>query len=382
MQKLTYILINVAETLLRMLPLSCKTGVIRIGRPGRDAPVFLTCNYHLTVERVKRALRGLDCYLLVANSRGVNVWCAAAGGLFTDHDVISALKTSGIEDLVDQREVILPQLAAAGIETRIVREKTGWQTIWGPVYAQDIPAFLADQQQKTAEMRQVRFPLSDRIEMSVAWAFPISVIAALVLLVFWRTAILPLVLLVWGISLLVFIAFPLYARWLNVKRERVRSAAFDFGRGGIQLILWGLCLLVLAVLALRLNSFGWGDVLHWGLITLVVVLVVSIDLSGSTPVLKSGLHPDRLFQVSLDREKCIACGICERVCPRNCFQIDHQQHIETMPGAARCVQCGACIVQCPVDALSLHGPKGEVVLPEMIRKFKLNLMGSRATRDV
>jgi NAD-dependent dihydropyrimidine dehydrogenase PreA subunit len=197
----------------------------------------------------------------------------------------------------------------------------------------------------------------------------------------WRAATLPFVLLVWDISLLVFTAFPLYERWLNVKRKRVGLIAFDLGRGGIQIILWGLCLLVLAVLALFSNTFGWCDVLRWGLAALAVVLVVSIDLSGSTPVLKSGLHPDRLFQVSLDKEKCIACGICERVCPRNCFQIDHQRHMETMPGAARCVQCGACIVQCPTDALSFHGPKGEVVSPETVRTFKLDLMGSRATRN-
>jgi NAD-dependent dihydropyrimidine dehydrogenase PreA subunit len=381
MQELKYVLINVLETLLRMLPLPCKAGVIRIGQPGRDAPVLLTCNYHLTVTRMKRALHGLDCYLLVANSRGVNVWCAATGGLFTHHDVISALKTSGIEGLVERREVILPQLAAAGIEARVVDEKTGWKTTWGPVYAQDIPAFLANWQQETAEMRQVRFPLRDRIEMAVAWAFPISVIAALVLLFLWRAAILPLALLVWGISLLVFAAFPLYERWLEVKHKRVGSIAFDFGRGGIQIILWGLCLLALIALAVLFDRFGWGDVLRWGLATLVVVLVVSIDLSGSTPVLKSGLHPDRLFQVSLDKEKCIACGICERVCPRNCFQTDRQRQMETMPGAARCVQCGACIVQCPTDALSFHGPKGEVVSPEVVRTFKLNLMGSRAARN-
>jgi len=85
-----------------------KTGLIRIGNPDRSSLVFLTCNYHLTLERVKRALEGIDCYLLVSNSRGVNVWCAATGGLFTNHDVVSVLKTSGIEELVDQRIVVLP----------------------------------------------------------------------------------------------------------------------------------------------------------------------------------------------------------------------------------------------------------------------------------
>jgi NAD-dependent dihydropyrimidine dehydrogenase PreA subunit len=382
MASLRYVLINVLETLLRMLPLPRKTGVIAIGHPGRHSPVLLTCNYHLTVERVKKALRGLDCYLLVANSRGVNVWCAAAGGLFTHHDVISALKTSGIEDLVEQREVILPQLAASGIEARQVQQQTGWRVIWGPVYARDVPAFLQDPRHKPPAMRQVSFPLRDRVEMAAAWAFPISAIAALVLLLVWRAALWPLVLLVWGIALLAFASFPLYARRLDAKHDRVGLVFFDFGRGGIQLILWGLCVLALVAVALLSDGFGWGDVLRWGVATLVLVVIVSIDLSGSTPVLKSGLQGDRLLRVRLDAGKCKGAGACEQVCPRNCFAVDRGEHTASMPGAERCVQCGACIVQCPFDALAFVDPAGTTIPPETIRRFKLNMMGERRRSGV
>ncbi len=94
MKLLTYAAVNVVETLLRVFPLPTKTGLIKIGSPDRNSPVFLTGNYHLTVQRVKRSLSGMDTYLLVANSRGINVWCGAAGGHFTNHSVISVLKTS------------------------------------------------------------------------------------------------------------------------------------------------------------------------------------------------------------------------------------------------------------------------------------------------
>ena len=202
-------------------------------------------------------------------------------------------------------------------------------------------------------------------------------VAALVLLFVWRAALWPLVLLVWGIALLAFASFPLYARRLNVKHDRVGLVFFDFGRGGIQLILWGLCVLVLVALALLSDSFGWGDVLRWGVATLVLVVIVSIDLSGSTPVLKSGLQGDRLLRVRLDTDKCKGAGACEQVCPRNCFEVDRQEHTATMPGAERCVQCGACIVQCPFDALAFADPTGGVIPPETIRRFKLNMMGER-----
>lgn len=103
MSLLRYLLKNLLGTLLRFAPLPYRVGLFKIGTPDRGSPVILTCNYCLTVERVRRAPKGVNAYLLVANSRGVNVWCAAAGGLLTSHSVISALKTSGIGELVDHR---------------------------------------------------------------------------------------------------------------------------------------------------------------------------------------------------------------------------------------------------------------------------------------
>ena len=79
---------------------------------------------------------------LCVNEHGINVWCAASGGHFTQHSVISILKTSGIEQLEDHRKVILPQLAAPGIEARVVTQKSGWKIIWGPVSADDIHEFV------------------------------------------------------------------------------------------------------------------------------------------------------------------------------------------------------------------------------------------------
>ena len=98
---------------------------------------------------------------------------------------------------------------------------------------------------------------------------------------------------------------------------------------------------------------------------------------GSTPVYKSGLHEDRFLKVILKEEKCKAAGFCEEVCPRNCYEVNSSRHIATMPRANQCVQCGACIVQCPYDALYFESPKGEIIPPETVRKFKLNLIGKR-----
>ena len=111
-----------------------------------------------------------------------------------------------------------------------------------------------------------------------------------------------------------------------------------------------------------MDVFTWGFVFQWGFISFVIIMMISIDLMGSTPVYKSGLHEDRFLRVFIDREKCKGAGFCEQVCPRNCYQVDKKHHVATMPRADQCVQCGACIVQCPFDALCFKNPEGEVVL--------------------
>ena len=380
MNTVGFIAANIIETLLRLFPFPARTGLIRIGSPDRNSPVLLTCNYHLTVTRVKRLLRGMDAYLLVANSRGINVWCAATGGLFTNHDVISVLKTSGVEELVDHRHVILPQLAAAGVEAKVIQKKTGWRVIWGPVHARNIPVFVQNDLKKSPNMRQVEFPLLQRIEMAIAWAFPISLILALISLPFWPEAVFPLILLVWGLALVIYAFFPFYEARLRLDRKRKGPAIFSFERVGIQLILWIASILAFIAYGNASGQLSWGFMLRWSVVSLIVIIVLCIDFSGSAPVIKSGLHEDRLFTIVIDTEKCKGAGFCEQVCPRDCYAIDQNHHKATMPGAERCVQCGACIVQCPFDAISFKNPNGETILPETIRRFKLNLMGERAVK--
>lgn len=382
MKQFTYIIVNIIETLLRVFPIPCKPGIVKIGKPDEKSPVFLTCNYHLTVERVKKALEGINCYLLIANSNGHNVWCGSTGGHLTNHDVISILKTSGIEELVSHKNIVLPQLAATGIESRIIKKKTGWKSIWGPVYARDIPAFIENNYKKTQKMQAVKFPLVQRIEMATMWAFPFSVVVAIITLLFWRSIFLPLTSLVLLLPFFIFGFFPLYSKWLNPKKKgtifSTYTVVFDFGR--IPLLLWGIFLFGLIIYSLLINIFTWNFILKWGFISLVLFFIISLDLMGSTPIYKSGLHEDRFLKVILDEKRCKGAGFCEQVCPKNCYKVDRKRHIVTIPKAEQCVQCGACIVQCPFDALSFITSSGEIIAPETIRMFKLNLIGKRVIK--
>ena len=162
MNLVKYVLVNIVETLLRMFPFPCKTGMIKIGNPDRNSPVFLTCNFHLTVERVKQALKGMDCYLLVANSRGINVWCAAGKGTFGTDELVYRIEITGLRQITDKRRLILPQLGAPGVSAHEVKKRSGFNVEYGPVRANDIPEYLKTKH-VSREMRKIRFDFIDRL---------------------------------------------------------------------------------------------------------------------------------------------------------------------------------------------------------------------------
>ena len=371
-----YGLITILETMLRLFPFPTKTGYQRIGHPNADSPVLLTCNFHLTVLRLKRATRGLHYHLLVANSKGINVWCAATGGYLNNHSVISVIKTSGIEDKVNHKTIILPQLAATGVEIKEVKKKTGWTILWGPVYAKDISRFFELNFKSTTSMKTIEFKFSQRIEMAIMWIFLISVI----LMPIWAPLYKLEAIFLFGqiilTTLLVYITFPLYAKVFQKEKKR-KKAFFSLNNSIVFLInlIYASLGLILYVVVYK-HDTSW-ILIRWSIVSFLIVLMMNFDLKGTTPIYKSDSHTDKLFNVKIDKEKCKGAGVCIEVCPRNCYRMDENIKQVTAPRQQYCVQCGACIVQCPLDALYFINKKGEIIKPEIVRKYKLNLMGKR-----
>ncbi len=363
---------------LRFLPIPVKTGLVRIGHPGRNSPVLVTGNYLLTVSRLRRALKGTDAYLLVANSHGINVWCAAGGGHLTHHQVISQLKVTGIEQLVDHRTLILPQLAATGVDGRQIRKSTGWRTVWGPVYARQLPAFLADIKQKPSRFREVRFPLHQRLEMAAVWALPTALVLYGILSWLWPAAAPAGAAVCLLLALTLFAAYPLYEPLMRPARRLFRS--MPFAAGGLQQILILLATAVLVAVFFMVPGVSPLHLLRWELLLIVIIGVLTLDLPGSTPITKSWTHADRVWHISLFPERCKRAGDCVAVCPRNCLELPPELGPVLIARPERCIRCGACVVQCPFDALYFLNEKGEAILPGTVRTHKLNLWGQRAVR--
>jgi len=137
-------------------------GLYAVGNPNDESPVLVTANYKLTFDRLRSQLGGRDGWLVVLDTKGVNVWCSAAKGTFGTDEVVRRIEATRLSEVVSHSVLVLPQLSAVGVCAREVLKRTGFRPVFGPVCATDLPAFL-DAGMKTPEMRLVRFPLRDRL---------------------------------------------------------------------------------------------------------------------------------------------------------------------------------------------------------------------------
>ena len=142
---------------------SVEPGIYAVGNPDADSPVFVSANYKMSFDRLRSELIGRDGWILVLDTKGINVWCAAGKGTFGTEELVNRIGAVGLSDIVTHRTLIVPQLGAPGVSAHKVKQQTGFGVVYGPVRAKDLPAFLDAGNKATQEMRRVTFPLKDRI---------------------------------------------------------------------------------------------------------------------------------------------------------------------------------------------------------------------------
>ena len=136
-----------------------------VGKPDRNSRVFVTANYKLSFDHLRRALEGLDAWILVLDTKGINVWCAAGKRTFSTKEVVRRIRIHHLDQVVDHRKLILPQLGATGVAAHEVKKMTGFTVLYGPVKASDIKPFLEAGLKASDAMRRVTFPLAERLKL-------------------------------------------------------------------------------------------------------------------------------------------------------------------------------------------------------------------------
>ncbi|MDF1590745.1 MAG: mercury methylation corrinoid protein HgcA [Desulfobacterales bacterium] len=149
-------------------------GVYALGRPSKESPVFVTANYKMSFDSLRAGLGDRSAWILVLDTKGINVWCAAGKGTFGTTELVSRIQSGGLDRLVSHRDIILPQLAGPGIAAHQVKKLSGYKVIYGPIRAEDLPAFLENGFKAGPEMRQKTFSTWERLVL-----IPIELVAAL-----------------------------------------------------------------------------------------------------------------------------------------------------------------------------------------------------------
>ncbi len=149
-------------------------GLYALGEPDSQSPVLVTANYKLSFDALRQALPGRDAWLLVLDTQGVNVWCAAGKGTFGTDELVARIGSSGLEQVVAHRQVILPQLAGPGVAAHLVKKLSGFKALFGPIRADDLPAFLDAGFQAVPAMRRKTFDLGERTVL-----IPVELVGAL-----------------------------------------------------------------------------------------------------------------------------------------------------------------------------------------------------------
>ncbi|MBI5443976.1 MAG: acetyl-CoA synthase subunit gamma [Deltaproteobacteria bacterium] len=144
---------------------SVPAGLYAVGRPDAGAPVVVTANYKMTYDLVRRSLAGRNAWLLVLETFGINVWCAAGKGTFGTEELVRRIEATGLGEVVSHRCLLLPILGAPGVAAHEVRKRTGFQVRYAALRAADLPAYLDNGLVTAPAMRELTFTLRERMAL-------------------------------------------------------------------------------------------------------------------------------------------------------------------------------------------------------------------------
>jgi acetyl-CoA decarbonylase/synthase complex subunit gamma len=227
-------------------------GLYAVGVPTAESPVFVSANYKLSFDHLRRELTGIDGWIMVIDTKGINVWCAAGKGTFGTDEIIHRIEITRLSEVVNHRQIILPQLSAPGVAAHEVKRRSSFRVIYGPVRARDIPEFLDASMKTSPEMRRVLFNIGDRL------------------------VLVPLELIQWG-RYTFFIAAGLFLL-AGLSRQ---GYTFPGLAGGREVLLLFLALLVTGTFVPAFLPWLPGRALSWkgmiiGLLLAVVLVIVGV----------------------------------------------------------------------------------------------------------
>jgi acetyl-CoA decarbonylase/synthase complex subunit gamma len=138
-------------------------GLYALGSPAESDPVVVTANYKMSYDIVRQTLKGRNCWLLVLETYGINVWCAAGKGTFGTGELVRRIESSRLAQVVSHRRLILPILGAPGVSAHEVVRRCGFNVSYAAIKASDLPGYLDNGMVTTPRMQELSFTLYERL---------------------------------------------------------------------------------------------------------------------------------------------------------------------------------------------------------------------------
>lgn len=214
-------------------------GLYAVGNPGPEDAVVVTANYKMSYDIVRRELAGHNVWLLVLETHGINVWCAAGKGTFGTDELVRRIAVSGLADVVSHRRLILPILGAPGVAAHDVRKQAGFTVHYAAVRAADLPEYLGNGMKTTPPMRELTFTFRERLALvpielvqALAPTFLISVVLFGLAMALNGGALasgIRAALALWGAMLSGAVVAPLLLPWLPGASFAVKGAVAGLG---------------------------------------------------------------------------------------------------------------------------------------------------------
>jgi acetyl-CoA decarbonylase/synthase complex subunit gamma len=265
-----------------------KPGLYAVGRPTAKSPVFVTANFKMSFNHLRVDLHGRDGWIMVLDTKGINVWCAAGKGTFGTVEIADRIDATRLSELVSHRKLILPQLGGPGVSAHELTRRTGFTVRYGPVRSADLPAWLDSGRHSTPQMRRVEFTLGDRlaltpVEVAEYGRYALLITLVMAILSGFGSGIFELArvyhhgiraaLPILGGALAGAVLTPILLPWLPGRSFSAKGA-------------WagGLYLLTLTALALWNPAWrpNWSDAIAWLLLIPAVASFVGMNFTGSS----------------------------------------------------------------------------------------------------
>lgn len=331
--------------LLRFFPFSHNVGLFRFGKPDANSPVLVSGNWLYIVEKLKKKLKDKDCYLLVADSAGINIWCASGVGDFNEHKIADAVNSTGLKDVVNHQTLILPQLCAVGVDRDILEKECSFKAKWGPANLEDLDEFFNNNLTVTDKMRFVKWPLKENIYIAIGKLVAYYLLFAFyfIYVIFFGSQYNN-----YAIFIAVMILINLSATVIELKRPFKWPATYVVATGIILLI-------VIALYAFWVHPLMKQELFVYLALSAITTFIISADMIGNEHLKTTVGHwlktfnAMSLFQPKIN-EKCICCGECIHVCPKGLFL--KKKNVIEVDLERYCCECLACVKQCSAQAIN------------------------------